>query len=317
MNPLIPFGLSAALAAPTLPANYADNLKQAPGDQICRGARSLSRAQGDFRGSGGLTRATWEWPNAGGIIATALIRSIGSASGCNSHEAIARFADARVAEHTRGEFLYDPDIEALAAATEVLKSPAYARVAREAFEKRYEGATGREIFERWFAIHRDPTIIGYDVALAVRAGIAAGDLSKAREIADAAVSAVPRWGEGIDHNGWLATSRGALLDALTRLDPDRYLLARRDLTHHLMLTQGSDGSWSGRNTQATAYAVLGLSMSGDPYATAAADRGRTWLRLTQLSGGSWAMFNDLLPEPFVGEIFSEVTAEAILAVASR
>jgi hypothetical protein len=321
------FVSTVSLAAPaSVPHSYAGNLQLSPSDQVCKAARSLTRIQGDFRGASGTrTAATWEWrvgsgeaaDNASGLVASSLIRVFESAPGCVDRASLTRFADARVADHQAYRFLYDPDIEALALAASVLHDSRYATAAHDAFERRYDGASGREILERWFAIKRDPTIIGYDAALAIRAGIAANDVAKAREIADATVAATRRWGERPDANGWLATSRGALLDALVQLDPARYATATQDLVHHLLLTQGSDGSWSTRNTQATAYAVLGLAREGETHATASAAAGRQWLRLTQLNRGDWATFNDLLPEPFVGDIISEVTAEAMQAVASR
>lgn len=309
-----------------LPAPYAENLRRRPADQVCKAAQALVRAQGDFRtDDGAVLLSTWEWrrgsglaaSNAAGLVAGALARSAAAAPGCATAEALTHFAEARIAEHARGDILFDPDVEALALSAGVLGQPRYRDAARAAFDRRYHGATGREIVERGFFLQRSPPILGYDAALAIRAGTATGAIAKAIEIADAALAALPRWGEGDDAQGLLTTSRGALLDALMRLDARRYAKPARDLVHHLVLGQASDGSWSARNTQATAYAVLGLMGAGDGDAAAAARRGQRWLHVTQLRDGSWARFNDLMPEPFVGDVIPTVTAEAMLALAAR
>jgi hypothetical protein len=203
----------------------------------------------------------------------------------------------------------------LAKAAAISGRPELRAAAMEAFDRRYEYATGEEIVERWFGLRRHPALIGFEAAAAIRAALAVGQVDKAREVAQAAVATSPRWAEGTDVNGWLTTSRGALLEALSQLGG--FEQAAQDLMHHLVLTQGRGGSWSLRNTQATAYAVRGLFAHGDEAAQAAAQKGHRWLKLTQLQDGTWATFNDLLPEPFVGDQVHEVTAEALLALSPR
>jgi len=172
-----------------------------------------------------------------------------------------------------------------------------------------------EILGRLLMIRGESPIVGYDAALAIRAAVAVGERAKAMEIADAAVAAVPRWGEGRqDATGFLTSARGALLEALALADPGRYRRPALDLIHHLVLSADSDGSWDRRTTQPTAYAVRGLSAWQEPAAQAAAERGRRWLRLTQLGDGTWSTYNDWLPEPFVGDRVPGVTAEAMLAL---
>ena len=75
-------------------------------------------------------------------------------------------------------------------------------------------------------------IIGYDAALAIRAGIAAEDFGKAREIADSTVAAVQRWGERPDPNGRASKSssaEGVLDPDPLRSTEDRYGKSYRSL----------------------------------------------------------------------------------------
>lgn len=321
--------LVVSLAAPALggwqsvPGQYARNLRRPLEDRLCEAAWALARAQGDYRGASGAVPASWEWisgsgqaaPNSAGIVAVALAQS---AEQCGGREALRRFAAARAAQHRAGDFLFDADVEALAFAARLLGWPEYGSVAREAFDRRYGPATGEEIVGRLLMIRGELPIAGYDAALAIRAALAVGERRRAIEIADAAVAAVAKWGEGRqDRQGFLTSARGALLEALAMVDPVRYQRPALDLIHHLVLSSSTDGSWSGRHTQPTAYAVRGLSRWQEPAAQAAAERGRRWLRLTQLGDGTWSTYNDWLPEPFVGERVPEVTAEAMLALAAR
>ncbi|HEY8209903.1 MAG TPA: hypothetical protein VIG99_20585 [Myxococcaceae bacterium] len=314
--------LLVLLAAPALggpqpvPEQYARNLRLPLQDRLCEAARALVRVQGDFHG----TSASWEWiagsgqaaPNTAGLVAVALVQAPES---CGGRDALRRFAAARAAQHRAGDFLFDPDVEALALAARKLGWTEYATVARDAFERRYGPATGEEIVGRLLMIRGASPIVGYDAALAIRAALAVGERRRAIEIADAALAAIPRWGERqADRQGALTSARGALLEALAMAGADRYQRAARDLIHHLVLGAGTDGSWSGHVTQSTAYAVRGLSRWPEPAALEAAERGRRWLRLTQLGDGTWSTFNDWLPEPFVGDRIPGVTAETMLAL---
>jgi len=302
----------AAAGQQPVPEHYARNLRRPLEDRLCEAVRALARVQ---------VGASWEWIegsgqvalNSAGVVAVGLAQS---AEQCGGREALRRYVVAQAARHRAGDFLFDPDVEALALAARLPGWGEYAAVARDAFERRHGPASGEEIVGRLFMVRGQSPIVGYDAALAIRAALAVGDRKKAIEIADAAVAAVPRWGEGRrpDRQGFLTSARGALLEALAMVDPARYRKPAQDLIHHLVLSAGSDGSWNLRNTQPTAYAVRGLSRWQEPAAQAAAERGRRWLRLTQLGDGTWATFNDWLPEPFTGDRIPGVTAEAMLAL---
>jgi len=301
-----------------VPEQYATNLEAPVGAQLCRAAKALQAAQGTYAGENGPSQATWEWTKGGGaadntsgIVALALGRL---SKRCGETSSLERYAKARVAVHASWQVLFDADVESLALASKVTGERGYLETAKAAFDLRYSGASGREIVERWRYLGRSPELLGYDAALAIRAALSVGEQKKAQEIADAVI-ATPGYAEGKDQTGFLTTSRGALLEALSMLGGSERATARRDLVHHLLLTQASDGSFGGRNTQSTAYAVRGLARGGDEAALSGAARGRQWLRLTQLKDGTWASFNDQLPEPFVGDKVPEVTAEVMLALA--
>ena len=65
-----------------------------------------------------------------------------------------------------------------------------------------------------------------------------------------------------------------------------------------------------------AYAVMALLNSTLSKQRRAAERGVGWLKSTMLKKGAFASYNDYMPEPFVGQVVSEVHAEA-LSVLSR
>ena len=46
----------------------------------------------------------------------------------------------------------------------------------------------------------------------------------------------------------------------------------------------------------------------------AARRAVEWLKSTMLNKGAFASYNDYMPEPFVGQVISEVHAEALSAL---
>src|SRR4051812_24858854 len=159
--------LVVVVAAPALggeqpvPAQYARNLQRPLEERLCEAARALSRAQGNFRGAS----ASWEWiagsgqaaPNAAGLVAVALVQS---PDACGGRDALRRFAASRAAQHRAGDFLFDPDVEALALAARNLGWSEYAPVAREAFDRRYGPATGEEIVGRLMMIREGAPIAG-------------------------------------------------------------------------------------------------------------------------------------------------------------
>jgi hypothetical protein len=300
-----------------LPAQYAERLKAPANEALRAGASYLAGAQHDFQDA----KATWPWeekggqaaPNAAGIVAKSLTAVYVRTSDASVKAAAESWGRARVAEVDAGKLVFDPDVEALAELGKVTGEAAYAKAAKAAFEQRHSNATGREIVERLFMVRKgNEALVGFDAAHTIRAGLAVGQLEKAREVAQALADTEKRWNVE-DKHGFRLTSRGAVLEALVALKGNLPLEA--SLRSQILGSQGKDGTWGQRNTQATAYATRALLVSGDAKSLEAAKQGLQFLRSTQLKAGGWGTFNDFLPEPFVGESVFEVTAEVLLAVA--
>lgn len=304
----------ASAGSVKLPQQYARNLEATDAQRARTASAFLASAQSDF----GELRATWPFqarskaaaPNAAGIIARALLLP-----GQDHEPALAAakaWAKGRAADLEAGRPLFDPDVEGLAEVSKALSDPALLAAAVKAFEQRHGMASGEEIVERLFMVRRgEPSLVGFDASLTVRAALAVGDRAKALDVAKALAATAARWDKPSD-KGFDLTGRAAVLEALSLAAAQPELAAK--LRAKLLETQQKDGAWGQRNTQATAYAVRALALSDQPAAAEAAERGRRFLRLTQLESGGWGTFNDFLPEPFVGETVYEVTAEVVLAL---
>jgi hypothetical protein len=305
----------ASLAAPTYAAAPDSRVTGASKSSLCRAIEYLVLGQRDFQTSSGGARASWAWRssddapalNTGGLIAHAIATA---GAGCSTGVSVERFAAARADDLQQWQLLYDGDVEALAAASR--HDPRFLEDARLAFERRYSGASGRELVERWFMVRHEPELVAFDIGQAIRAALAVGNRDKARELADAAESQWKRWAAN-DHGVFFIAAAGALLEALFLLDASRYAgapdVAR--LREALLQRQGKDGSWSHGQTQATAYAVRALSRLPDATSREAAERGRAWLECAQKSDGSWASDGRSRADD---EIIYEVVAEAALAL---
>lgn len=287
---------------------------------LARASACLVAAQRDAHG----LEATWTWkrgsetvaPNSAGLVALALIRAWQVQGDAGARRAARRWGEARMADLAAWREVYDPDVEALAALARATKDARFRKAAREAFTRRWGEATPEEAFARIRQVRRgDGALLGYDVALTLRAARAVGAEDFARGLAVAALQAPALWAPDQAGRGWRTTSRAALLGAIEGLPGEALAEARARLVRRLLDAQGRDGAWAEHNTQATAYAVAALRAY--PEAQTAVERGRAWLTKTQLADGSWAAFHDGLPEPFVGDVVHEVTAEVVLALASE
>lgn len=321
----------AGLAAPVavgaekmpLPAQYVEKLRAPAPEAMKSAAGFLAAAQRELKSPDGKAslQATWPFeekgttaaPNAAGIVARALAGVHGKVGIAQGKAAAEAWGRARLVEVAAGKLLFDPDVEALAEIARLTGDASYAQAAKAAFDLRHSGATGREIVERLFMVRKgNESLVGFDAAHTIRAALAVGQAEKAREVAQALADTEKRW-NAVEPRGFYLTSRGAVLEALElgRFD----LPLRASLRPQVLASQGKDGAWGQRNTQATAYSVRALLASGDGKAAEAAAKGTHFLRATQLQSGAWATFNDFLPEPFVGETIYEVTAEVLLALA--
>jgi len=227
------------------------------------------------------------------------------------------YADKLVNKHALApEVLpYKPDIEFLVRMTEVGGNEKYSNVAKKWFASFMKTSpTGRDEVERVLKGRSKVTdIVGYDIALGIRAALAVEQFVYARALADAVLSQRSKW--LVKPTSTFGTiSRAALLDAVGSLDKKTYAKAIAGLHSELLAEQGANGAWCSNETQATAYAARALASHSDPGGRAAALRGAAWLQSTLLDRGAWAHYNDGLPEPFVGDVLSAVAAEALNAV---
>ncbi|MDF1563940.1 MAG: hypothetical protein P1V51_12905 [Deltaproteobacteria bacterium] len=285
-----------------------------------RATAQLASAQRDA----GDLEATWTWkrdgktlaPNSAGLVALSLVRAWERSGSDAAREAALRWGDARVADLAEWRRLFDPDVEALAELGRVSGNHVYTDAARQLFERRWSGATAEEVVGRLVHVReRQQALIGYDLALVIRAARAVGEKDFAGELARQILARPVVWEAEAEGRGWATTSRAALLGALNGLPGKDLSRARGRLAADLVKAQEADGSWAHRNTQATAYAVEALTPRKE--ARSAVKKGRAWLTRTQLTDGSWAAYHDGLPEPFVGDVVHEVTAEVVLALAAR
>jgi len=284
--------------------------------------------------------ASWSWTrggkllakNSGGLIALSLLRASGSGTTppeAGSAAAKALFAatqwgEARLAAAEQWSELYDPDVEALAALSKRTGREEFQRAADQIFERRWGEASAEEALGRIMQLRRGaPSLVGYDLALVIRAAKATHHEAFAVALTDALLHTVDpktkrlflfsrKEAEGA---GWETVSLAALYSAMEGLEHKGFERARLAILKAILLTQGRDGSFAQRNTQATAYAAMALREVDNAIAMKSLSRARLWLKQTQLKDGSWASFHDGLPEPFVGEVVHEVTAEVVLALA--
>ena len=156
----------------------------------------------------------------------------------------------------------------------------------------YQGAFNH--VSGWDAAYGAGTQAGYALWNTARYGIAAigiGDSAWANELGDviAAHIAEPNpatgWCYGL---GW-----GQSLAFLSLLDPVKYAPQIATLVASLVGSQGADGSWEVDDIQATAYAMLGLAVSG---VSDAAGKAAEWILSQQNTNGGWAAWGSEYPE---------------------
>ncbi len=267
----------------------------------------------------------WTWnarerqvaPNYGGLVAESLLAAYEQNGDAIYLEAARDYADQLLLryEQRAAELPYKPDVELLVRVTEVSGEPAYLEVAQAWFANvmRRSPHGDLEVSRILAGRGADADLVGYDIALGIRAALAVEELEYARQLADAALSRRAEWLKR-PRATFGTISRAALLDALTELDRGRYAPHIKQLSQELLAEQGENGSWCVNETQATAYAVRALAQQKSKTMVKAAKRGGKWLSASLLSRGAWAHFNDGMPEPFVGDVISAVQAEALTAV---
>ncbi len=269
----------------------------------------------------------WSWQvdkgpisrNVAGLAGQALLSAYSATGNEKYLEAAKRYADGLVAEKDKWStknLPYKTDIEFLARLGKLTGASVYSQVAASAFEViRKRSPDGASEVERIASGRKNsPSLLGFDVALGIRAASAVSARNYAYQMADAVIGRMGGWYRIKEDARFSYLSGAALAAALSELDAGHYRSTIEGLRRDLQKAQQSNGAWLSNETQPSAYAVLAL-VDGTPSQRAASAKGIDWLKSTMLKKGSYAVYNDYMPEPFVGQVISEVNAEALSALA--
>jgi hypothetical protein len=314
-------------ASPVHPEEMASQYKPNLERKVCESARRaadfLVMAQIPSRdGSVG-----WNWvlgdgttpDNVAGLVALSLLDAY-SATGEEKYLATARrYADGllqRAQRFTPERLPFKADVELLARLGGMPDGERYARAARALFDtiraRSRDGAS--EVRRILLGRAGEPALLGFDVALAIRAAQALGERAYAYELADAVLAEKSRWYRPRQDLRFSLVSAGALSLALERLDGGHFRKAIDALRADLIAAQQANGSFSENETQPSAYATVSLLGGITEAERRAGLKGLRWLKTTMLRAGGFAHYNDLMPEPFVGQQVSEVNAEVLSAL---
>ena len=267
----------------------------------------------------------WNWvlgdgtrpDNIAGLAALSLLDAYAATGSEKPLAAAKRYADYLVARQDRfsvRDLPYKADVELLARLGGMPAGEAYAQVAKKLLGVlQTRSPKGTDEVERIAQGRKgEPALLGFDVALGIRAAAAMGDRPYAYALADEVLRRMPAASAKPDR--FRLVSAGALAVALERLDAGHYRERIDSLRAELTRSQGANGAWLSNETQPSAYATAGLLASNLPTERRAAVRGLHWLKSTMLRSGGYAHYNDYMPEPFVGQLVSEVNAEVLSAL---
>lgn len=273
--------------------------------------------------------AGWSWvvgqgepsANVAGLASLGLLDAFDATGNQDYLRAVTRYAEGLLSRRdsfTVKNLPYKSDIELLARLGRLNDDAAMQRAAAGLFALvQARSPSGADEVARIAAGRKAaPALLGFDVALAVRAAQAVGEDRYALQLADAVLGRRASWWLEKRDPRFSIVSAGALVAALDRLNPSHYARAIGNLRARLAALQADSGAWASNETQPTAYAVLALMGSKLAEERAAARRGALWLKSTMLKQGSFASYNDYMPEPFVGRVISEVNAEALSALSA-
>jgi hypothetical protein len=326
--------LAAALALLTLPAGaqaapLAVDVEDAADHQVS--------AQGTYKG--GLANS-WEWrfgskrssENITGVVASGMLAAHKLTKLSEHQNSALRAAKALIARYdTRWKQRrpHTQDIEFLAQAGYVIDAGRWFSV----LQRRWRAAAYVDYVLSARAAAKSASIVGWDIASALRASIAVGQLGYARGLLTRVIERRRAWDVAKDRQQAGVLSAASLLWALadykrfSRLTADQRRFAE-SLQRRVLAAQGKKGGFttpdgSEYSTQTSAYAVIGLARWGGSKAKRAAARGRTWLRgvaVTDkqyyLGGRMWAAHYTLQNRPSK-RYLSEVQSEVLTALATR
>ncbi len=267
----------------------------------------------------------WTWvagegktaPNMAGLVSLALLDAYEVSKKPIHLRAAQRYADGLLVDPLPGP-PYKSAVELMVRLYGYLDDPEYRIAAIDMFERiqtfSSNGAAEVARIERGRGNH--PALLGYDVAMAIRAALAVDERGYAFELADSVIAESGSWYRPSDDPVFTLVSTAALVSALEVLDRARYQKTIKRFRADLAAAQGKSGSWCNNKTQPSVHAVLALMYSPIASERRAARNGIGWLKSTLLRPGSLASFNDHMPEPFVGRVFSGVHAEALTALSA-
>jgi len=297
---------------------YRSNLKQS----TCQTTERLA----DFLVESQVPGQTgWAWvkgkdqvaPNMNGLVSLALMEAYQVTGKLTYLRAAQRHADDLLARPPQG-MPFKPDVELMVRMYGIYQDAAYRDAARDLFERiRARSPDGADEIAR-IAKGRQahPALLGYDAALAIRAALAVDERQYAFQLADEVVRRTGSWYRPKDDPRFTLVSAAALVGVLEALDEAHFRPTLSKLRAGLAEAQSNSGAWLANETQPTAHAILALMYSPVSEERQAARQGIAWLRSTLLSDGGLASYNDGMPEPFVGQVFTGVNAEALTAMAA-
>ena len=317
----------ALLAFAAIGAEMASQYETNKDQDVCR---AMDRAAGflvEVQKPGPDGKLGWSWVvgdgpvsnNVASLAALALLEAY-QTSGQPLYLAAARkYADSlmeRQAKWNADNLPYKPDVQLLARLSRVTNKAAYMDAAERSFGLIVSRSpTGSAEVERIFAGRKKaPSLLGFDVALGIQAALAVGERGYALQMADRVLELEKRWYTPGSDARWSLLSAAALVEALEKLDAGHFTPVIERYRRTLTAAQQPNGSWLANETQPSAYALLALA-EGSPAQRSSYQRGIDWLKITMLKAGSYATFNDFMPEPFVGRVISEVHAEALTVLA--
>jgi len=270
-------------------------------------------------------QAGWAWvrgerqvsANMAGLVSLALMEAYQATGKLSYLRAAQRHADDLLTHPVIG-VPFKPDVELMVRLYGVFQDEAYRTAARELFDRvrarSPEGAA--EIARIAEGRKAHPALLGYDAAMAIRAALSVDERRYAYQLADEVIHRSADWYLPKDDPRFSLVSAAALVGVLEALDEAHYRPTIATLRGGLARAQSGSGAWLANETQPTAHAILALLYSPLPAQRSAAQDGLAWLRSTLLSDGGLAVYNDHMPEPFVGQVYSGVNAEALTAMAA-
>jgi hypothetical protein len=315
--------VSSPLLAGSMSKQYQPNLEMGVCKAMTRAADFLVKVQKP--GEDG--EIGWSWvvgdgnpsANVAGLAALALLDAHQVSGNGEYLKAATRYALGLMnglVEYSSDNLPYKADIEFLSRLADVTKNDGYREAARKMFEiiqtKSPKG--GDEVARIAEGRKRAMRLLGFDVALAIRAAHAVGEKRYAYQLADEVLQRMPSWYRLSRDPRFALVSSAALVDALQVLDAGHYRKQIQRFRSDLLRYQQKNGSFLINETQPSAYAVMALINSTYSKQRRAAERAVDWLKSTMLKKGAFASYNDYMPEPFVGQVISEVHAEALSAL---